>query len=113
MVKKQYELTERREPTTIEEFLEIEREDARKPLMEQPYFAAVAESLAFEREHPGEIPPETKYGGLRLTEQEMKELSEILEGVYEVEGQCLHFDGILYLSDIMMAADFIRKCNKK
>ena len=57
-----------------------------------------------EKQHPN------KYEDVRLSEQELTDMSLLFKGVWEVEedAQCINIDGPVYVSDILKAADFIR-----
>ena len=45
-----------------------------------------------------------------MTEQELDELADMLDGVWsiDVQAQCLCIDGVLYVSDILKAAEYIK-----
>ena len=51
-----------------------------------------------------------KYADVRLTEQELTDMSMLFKGVWDVEenAQCINIDGPVYVADILEAADFIR-----
>ena len=53
----------------------------------------------------------SKYADVRLTEQELTDMSLLFKGVWNVEecAQCINIDGPVYVADILEAADFIRK----
>ena len=52
----------------------------------------------------------SKYADVRLTEQELTDMSLLFKGVWDVEevAQCINIDGPVYVADILEAADFIR-----
>ena len=54
----------------------------------------------------------------KLTMEQLEHIEEIIGDGYKVYGieedaQCLNFDGPLYVSDILEAADYIRSITKK
>ena len=52
----------------------------------------------------------SKYDDVRLTEQELTDMSLLFKGVWDVEEdtQCINIDGPVYVANILEAADFIR-----
>ena len=54
----------------------------------------------------------------KLTQEQLEHVEDIIGDEYkvygiEVESQCLNFDGPLYISDILEAADYIRSVIQK
>lgn len=59
------------------------------------------------------VEPKEEVADKKLTLEELEQVSKIISDDYkvygiEVEAQCLNFDGPLYLSEILEAADYIR-----
>lgn len=46
---------------------------------------------------------------MKLSDEDMEKLCDMLKGVYEYEEHCIYHDGIIYLDDIVKCADFIKE----
>ena len=46
---------------------------------------------------------------MKLSDEYMEKLCDMLEGVYAHEEHCIYHDGIIYLDDIIKCAEFIKE----
>jgi hypothetical protein len=46
---------------------------------------------------------------MKLSDEDMEKLCDMLGGVYAHEEHCIYHDGIIYLDDIIKCADFIKE----
>jgi hypothetical protein len=46
---------------------------------------------------------------MKLSDEDMEKLCDMLGGVYAHEEHCIYHDGIIYLDDIIKCAEFIKE----